>query len=39
MTGSALRVGHQTPDEGPDDVTERHGDDVFWDGHPSRLAR
>src|SRR6516164_9629951 len=32
MTGSALRLGRQTPDGVPDDVTERHGDDELWDG-------
>jgi hypothetical protein len=38
MTGSALRVGHQTPDGGPDDVTERHGDDELCDGAPQQIG-
>ena len=38
MTRSAVRVGHQTPGGGPDDVTERHGDDELWDGAPQQTG-
>ena len=38
MTGSAPWIGHRTSDGGPDDVTERHGDDELWDWAPQQTG-